>query len=503
MTASPSTPGTVPEAMLIIDLTQTDLPPTTPVYVYVVGLVQTPTGEVYYRLDQNFMPQPMSPAAPDPNAGKPGNVPPQSPDNSQAAGTFPDMGTLSSAAQTALAANYPLAWADWSIPVTVGSNLVLCLGNINTTNMPGLGTGTAAFSARVYVSVGVPRLPFSVSTDAKTGAVNGYTAPVFGNGTGVGGAMTLFDWIEFSYDSEGNFNGNTTQVNQFGFPLYLSGVNTAGTATALQGVMAQSRADIMASVANLPAPFSAANSLVPVDAAAAEAYPAGVTHLRALAPDEISQANDTLSQWFASTVTAAYQAWQSTPVQVTDVSSGTYTGICMPLAQYPQLGPPPGYTYGAIAFYEGSYPTQEAFVTAFPGNPAPAPAFWIGPIGSDDIWQCGGSLAQGSTAQKNIGKILAAAFNRGRVIKADGTVRTAFTDADCSGDAADFYEAGTVFNPWAALFHGVNANGLSYAFAYDDVCDQSTSIPAQGQTLQAASIRIALGPFFTAGVQAA
>lgn len=493
MTQATQASSGVPEAQLIVDLTQTDLPAGTPVYIYVVGLIQATDGDHYYRLDQNFMPQPMSPApSADPSKG--------SPDNSQAAGTFPGMETLSSTAQTALAANYPLAWADWSIPVTVGSNLVLCLGNINTTNMPELGTGTAAFSARIYVSVGVPRLPFSVSTDATTGTVTGYTAPVFGNGTGVGGAMTLFDWIEFSYDSQGNFNGNTTQVNQFGFPLYLSGVTTGGGTTPVQGILNASRTDIMTKVSALPAPFSPTNSLVPVDVDAADAYPAGVTHLRALAPDEISQANTTLSGWFAGTVTAAYQGWQSTPVQVTDVSSGTYTGICMPLAQYPQSGPPQGYQYGAIAFYEGSYPTQDAFVTAFP-NPVPAPAFWIGPIGSNDIWQCGNSLADGSTAQKNIGKILAAAFNRGMVVKADGTVRTSFTDSDCSGDAPNFYAAGTVYNPWAKLFHEVSANGLSYAFAYDDVCDQSTSIPVQGQTLVAASIRIVLGPFFSAGVQ--
>src|SRR5262245_56301601 len=128
-------------AQFIIDLTQTDLPLGTPVYIYIVGCVT----DSYYYLDTNGIPQLMSRA-----------------DNTIPANTFPGQDQLPSPVKTAIAQNYPLPWADWSIPVTVGSNLVLCLGNINTTNIPGLGTGTAAFSGRVYVSVGIPKLPFTV-----------------------------------------------------------------------------------------------------------------------------------------------------------------------------------------------------------------------------------------------------------------------------------------------------------------------------------------------------
>lgn len=464
-------------AGLIFDLTQTDLPPGTEVYFYVVGLVAAASGNQYYYLDQNFMPQLM--------AGT---------DNTEAAGTFPGMNALPQAAQTALAVNYPLAWADWSIKVAVGSNLVVNLGNINTTNIPSLGTGTSAFSGRIYCSVGVPRLPFTVQSSG--GSVSGYTAPVFGNGTGVGGSMTLFDWIEFSYDSGGNFNGNTTQVDQFGFPLYLQG-QTASSATPVQGVLNQSRADIFSTLGALPAPFAASNTLVAVAPETEVAYPANTGYLRALAPDLVSQANDSLASYFDATVTAAYQAWQATPLVTTDPSTGAYSGVVFPVAGN-VITPPAGYATGSIAFYQGSYPT----LAALQGNTGSFAFCLTGGsnvITSDDIWQCGGSLANGGDAQKNVGKTIAAGLNRGIVVSPSGTVATQLTDMNCSGQAGSFYPTGATFNPWAQLWHQFNANGLAYGFAYDDVCDQATSIPSQGNTLVATWIRVAVGTFFTAG----
>ena len=114
-TRSAPASGVVP-AQLIIDLTQTDLPADTPVYAYVIGEVSTTSTNYYYYLDANFMPQLMSTG-----------------DNTIPQNTCPD---LPVSAQKALAPNYPSAWADWSMSVQIGSNLVLPLGNINTANIP-------------------------------------------------------------------------------------------------------------------------------------------------------------------------------------------------------------------------------------------------------------------------------------------------------------------------------------------------------------------------------
>jgi hypothetical protein len=232
-TATVAPPGAVVQTPLTIDATKTDLPAGTPVYVYIIGQIGNGT---FYRLDAGGTPKVMTPA-----------------DNTNAAFTFPGSSQLSSSAAFAISQNYPSAWADYSIPVSLTSATQISLAKITAANIPGLGTGTSAFSGRIYVSVGLPKLPF-------TSVSGGYTAPVFSNPPGY---LTVFDWIEFSYDSNGNFNGNTTQVDQFGFPLMLTG-SPGGS---LQGALSTSRPSIMSGFASGTAPFGS-SLLVSVPSAA-------------------------------------------------------------------------------------------------------------------------------------------------------------------------------------------------------------------------------------------
>ncbi|NNM64291.1 MAG: Tat pathway signal protein [Burkholderiales bacterium] len=412
---------------LTIDATQTDLPCGTPVYAYIVGEVQTSAGNMQYRLDASGTPHPMSTA-----------------DNTLAAGTFPGSAGLSGNDAATLAANYPQRWADYSIPVSLITKTVIDLANLNTSTLPGLGTGTAAFSGRIYMSVGIPKLPFSVLSGTQ------YTAPV---PLGYPGQLTLFDWIEFSYDSNGQFNGNTTQVDQFGFPLLLNGT-PGGT---LQGQFNRSRPAILSAVAALGAEFDQSIAVT-----AASAYPAGITSLRALSPKSItgqSLYSGGLSTYFDSAVHSWYAQWTaSNPVTVTDLASGTFSGTVQG---------------GTLTFTQG-------------GAPALTIANSSG-IPSVDIWQCANSLATGSAAAKNVQKILAAAFNRGHV-------SNNMSDVNCSG--GPFYSGVSpvqTFNPWAQLFHQVSTNGLAYAFPYDDVCNQNPSI----SLMATQSVTVTLGKFFS------
>ena len=93
--------------------------------------------------------------------------------------------------------------------------------------------------------------------------------------------------------------------------------------------------------------------------------------------------------------------------------------------------------------------------------------------------------------------MIAAAFNRGVLVSPSNAVLTTLNDATCASLASTFYPAGGTWNPWAKAFHGYSTNGLAYGFPYDDVCDQNPSIPAAGQAMVAASVRIVLGTFFT------
>jgi len=460
-----------PAAQLIIDLTQTDLPLGTPVYIYIVGLVTS----TYYWIDPNGNPKIMSTS-----------------DNTIPANTFPGMSNLSTAAQNAIAPGYPLQWADYSIEVAVGSNLIMDLSNINTTTIPGLGTGTAAFSGRVYFSVGVPKLPFTVQS-------NGYTAPVYGNGSGVFGSLTLYDWIEFSFDSEGNFNGNPTQVNQFGFPLLLTGTNTSNTTFPTQGALNTSRTSILSTMAQAAAPFGGSGAVVPVPAGGESAYPANTAYLRGISPVTISGAGTSMNTYFDKDLKTAYEAWQSTPLVTHDPSSGHYTGVVFPV-KGAKIDEPAGYPKGSLAFYEGNFATMLDLEKALNSKTKPALGFFLtgsssNMVTSNDIWQCANSLASGGTAQKNVGKMIGAAFNRGVVVDAKGKVITSLDDSTCSSLVSSFYASGTTFNHWSKWFHEYNTNGLAYGFPYDDVCDQNPSIPPSGDTLVAQFIRIALGKF--------
>ncbi|MEI2456886.1 beta-1,3-glucanase family protein [Lysobacter firmicutimachus] len=430
---------------LTLDATQTDLADDVPVYAYIVGKV--PDG--FYRLDATGLPQPMQLA-----------------DNAQTAGSFPGAGQLDPAVVAALADNYPQAWADYSIPLArSGPATWIDLSQINTANLPSLGTGSAAFSGRIYISVGVPRLPFTVQS-------GGYAAPVpYQDGPG---AQCLFDWIEFSYDSDGNFNGNTTQVDQFGFTLILDGA-PGGSA---QGQPMVSRDAFIAQVQALPAPLAGQPLAIPIPAAIAPAYPTGLSWLRAISPKTLTgdpaAYGTAVSGWFDDEISTWYANWQATPLVVHDVATGYYTGVVDPDS-------------GVLNFYAGQYPTLAGWQAAAPPlafaltGAAPSTVQFA----SLDVWQCNNALANGDAAQLNVGKNIAAAFNR-------GVVGYLLDDADCSGAAAGFYPDGGTWNAWAQLTHAVSANGLAYGFPYDDLCNQNPSIQLNGTQ----SVGVVLGDFY-------
>lgn len=433
---------------LTVDATQAGLA-NTQVYMYVIGEVLTPSATTFYRLDASGMPHVMSLS-----------------DNTNAAETFPDSNLLSAEAVAAIAPNYPLQWADYSIPVSLSELTSINLADINPTNCPGLGTGLAAFSGRVYISIGVPRLPFTVVD-------GGYTGPV---ALAFPGMYTLFDWIEFSFDSEANFSGNTTQVNQFGLELMLDG-NPGGTR---QGKLKTLRGAILARFGeNLPAPFGGGVLQVPVPTGAASAYPAGTDFLRVVSPLELTAPasySGPLATYFDSVIAQAYTTWQTTPIVTNDIATGYYTGIV----------PTSGSSSGILTFYQGNYPTLAELQAANPGV-----AFQL--TGSDpatnviltsDVWQCANTLATGSPAQLNVEKMLAAAFNR-------GVIANLLDDATCQYDAPSFYPEGGTWNEWARFFHVVSVNGLAYGFPYDDLCNQAPYITLSNTQ----AVRITLGLF--------
>ncbi len=180
-----------------------------------------------------------------------------------------------------------------------------------------------------------------------------------------------------------------------------------------------------------------------------------------------------LSTYFDSLIQQWYTTWGNTPVVTQDKATRYYTGLVVA----------EGAHTGELAFYEGDHPTKAELDRK-------TPAFYLtggAPennkvISTWDVWQCAGSLATGDTAQLNVGKIIAAALNR-------GITSNSMTDIDCAKDSTEFYPHGVKSNVWPEMFHKFNSNRLAYGFPYDDVCDQNPSISLSGTT----SVDITIG----------
>lgn len=442
-TATPApTPATTPSSYvhkLTVDASQTTLPAGVPVYMYVIGLVKTAGAQTFYRLEADGTPHVMATTdSTNPYQSLPGSSLPTS----------------------VLFENYPTQWADYSIELSRTEPTSIEMAKLLT--IPGLGTGTSAFSGRIYISIGELKLPFTPTS-------SGYIAPVTYPGPGY---LSLYDWIEFSFDSDANFNGNTTQVDQFGFPLTLNG--TPGGS--LQGVLNSSRSAILGDLAALGEPFSDPLFQVAVPAAAASAYPPGVSVIRAISPktatgsSNVLKYDGALATYYDSAISNWYSAWETTPLVTHDTSTGYYTGYV----------PTSGDDAGSLAFYAGQFASVSAIETSG------ASADFVIPVPtSEHVFNCDGPLATGSAEAKNAQKMLAAALNR-------GVVSNSLDDATCAAGSGSFYASATQpSNQWSQKFHAYSQNGLAYGFPYDDVCNQNPSI---GLT-DATTVTIVVGNF--------
>jgi len=433
---------------LNIDTSTTNLPTDTQVYMYVVGEVKLKGGSTkFYRLDGSGFPKEMLIS-----------------DNSQRANTFPSSTDLTSAAATSLEVNYPNDWADYSIPIQTDGSTSINLANINAEHIEGLGTGEQAFSGRIYLSVGIPKIPFTVNS-------SGYAQPSFYEGAG---KYTLFDWIEFSFDSSQNFNGNTTMVDQFGLSLTLEvsmpdqvlqvGLNST---TLRDGMI--SVEDAIYSVGRVTAPLETTET-PPFGKKAA--YPSIINVntgylLRNCSPSTIAaniKINVGIINYFEDTINQWYETWKRVPLVIAVSQENYYSAMVKD---------------DELQFKIGK------FTTDIEWKIVPSVEFiFKTKITSAEIWQCNGVLASGTTASKNAGKIIAAAFNRGVMNNIIDGLKVSATDNS-------FYPPGSTYNQWASLAHQYSIGKLAYGFAYDDVCDQNPTIALS----QPNSIKIILGKF--------
>lgn len=264
---------------------------------------------------------------------------------------------------------------------------------------------------RVYLSVGAP-LYLRIADDDSGIALPDPANPADPN------ANTDWDFYEFTFvDGSIAFGGNTTQVDQFSFPL---AARVEQRSTGFVGVTAftASRAEIFDRMRSLDG-----------------GYGDLVGEHRILAPRTSSDFSESsaASARMTRAIDEAWQRWRTTPL--------TLTADARPVTARVDDS-------GRLLLTSGD--DQIGSVE----RPRAA-----------DVWSCSGHLAQGSTVELATEAQLCAAFNRG----------IAGEDPAHWSDASLFY-ASPSSNGYAALLHEESVDSAAYAFAYDDVADQSSVI---------------------------
>ncbi len=275
---------------------------------------------------------------------------------------------------------------------------------------PSVRLATRFEGARMYLSLGSP-LYIPVSADDK-----GWGGPNV-NDPGDPNTDIYFDWYEFTYrDGVYAFGGNTTQVDQFGFPMTARIEQTSSGYDQTVGTTA-TRAEVYAKYAA---------TVDPAFASLASTY-------RILAPRTSPAFHGTGPQanYLQSTIDQTWAYYTTHAFSLTRLGQ-TFTGKV--------VGTQLQFTKDGTGPYVLNKPS------------------------SADVFECSGALASSGMkpVELEMGAEFCAAFNRGVAMNTPDWYRP-----------AAYYPAGPK-NDFSAVFHTLGLGGRAYGFAYDDVADQSS-----------------------------
>jgi hypothetical protein len=273
-------------------------------------------------------------------------------------------------------------------------------------NVPNIDSG------RVYFGLGSP-LYIKVNTDIN-GKI-GYAGPDLNNPQDPN-LNVYFDTIEFTIDGSG-LHGNTTQVDQFGFPMTMQLQSTDGT-TAKVGITEARDAILSAykSTSNL-ADFQGLLSQQPY---------------RILAPKHSTYSQSKNPTYFDSYIADTWTYYTSHDLVLNSIF-GTFTGRVI---------------NNVFTFTRQSDPAQYL---------VQRPQTW-------EVFAAAGVLASGNAIELNLEAQIDAAITRHVAL-----------DPQSFNDAGKYYQAAPA-NFYAAFWHQHSIDGKAYGFDYDDVNNQSSSI---------------------------
>jgi beta-galactosidase len=273
----------------------------------------------------------------------------------------------------------------------------------------------------------------------------------------------IWDFLEFDYEPPGFF-GNTSSVDAYAIPITLS--NSSGITPAQVGYSAP-RSTVFSTFQQLGPPWS--------DLAISNAG----TQLRILNPQYKMPPQGVAPQTFPANYLSDYidHCWQ------------VYTGVNVTV-QSPR---------GTANLYTGSMDASGQFV--FVKNDAPNDAAYRHTIAkprSIDVFGCKGVFDRADGPSPGYAEIdgdiknqIASALNRTVLHNPD-------YNAWCQ--VTSFYTpwsggSGPVTNLYAKALHAQSIGGLAYAFAYDDQCDQSTTIKHTSGAIESAELTVTLTAF--------
>jgi hypothetical protein len=234
---------------------------------------------------------------------------------------------------------------------------------------------------------------------------------------------TNWDHYEFTYvNGKVAFGGNTTQVDQFAFPIEARLQQAASGYDVTQGLPSESRDAIRSSLASEE---DGDQNLV--------------TSTRVLSPRSARDNKYSPTNGYDKSVASGRMAAQidASWKEITDDGfsltrlNQTFTGKVVDGTLH--------FSIDGVGDYRLAKPTVR------------------------DVWECSGALASGNDVEKALGAEFCAALNRGVATNPklwwSGAV------------GATYYELPA--NDYARVIHGQALNGKAYAFAYDDVNSQS------------------------------
>jgi hypothetical protein len=301
------------------------------------------------------------------------------------------------------------------------NNYLLQLSSLtnNTVNVPWLVSG------QVYFSVGSP-LTFGATSDAKQPCGIGVQVPA-GWTTSDPNYDVMYDVVEFTFDA-GGINCDLTQVDAFGLPITLQIVGQNGTQTT--GAWNKTRSEMFAEFTS----DATLGKLV-----ITSGTPPDQIDLRILNPSHAIALGLFPSDFFDDAIADYWNTYQNNTLTITLVG-GSFPGTYQ--ATTGGKGAPMTITLGGTQVGQITYPT------------------------TSEVFACNGTFDQGNTAMGAVANVVVTAINRG--------ILGISSQPDCN--VSDFYPAKGTWNGYAQLLHSLSADGLCYAFAYDDQCAQSSDL---------------------------